>query len=83
MHAPSITLTGNVAATPVLRRTAADVPVVSFRIANTPSRLDRTTGAWTDLELGLGVGSLVVQLEGRKRVLNVHRAARGCSVRVS
>lgn len=49
MHAPSITLTGNVAATPVLRRTPTDVPVVSFRIANTPSRFDRATGAWTDL----------------------------------
>ncbi|MCU1691366.1 MAG: single-strand binding protein [Frankiales bacterium] len=48
MHAPSIQLTGNLAATPVLRRTANDVPVTSFRIANTPSRLDKTTGAWTD-----------------------------------
>lgn len=48
MHAPSISLTGNLAATPVLRRTPADVPVVSFRIANTPSRLDKTTGAWID-----------------------------------
>ena len=48
MHAPSITVTGNVAATPGLRQVAG-ASVTSFRIANTPRRLDKTTGAWNDL----------------------------------
>jgi single-strand DNA-binding protein len=45
---PTIIVTGNVAAAPVLRRIPDDTFVTSFRIANTPSRLDRTTGAWND-----------------------------------
>lgn len=48
MHAPSIIVTGNVAAPPVLRE-AGGASVTSFRIANTPRRLDKTTGAWADL----------------------------------
>ncbi len=48
MQHPSITVTGNLAATPVLRRTPADLAVSSFRIANTPSRLDRASDTWVD-----------------------------------
>jgi single-strand DNA-binding protein len=48
VHAPSITVTGNVGTTPVLREVSG-ASVTSFRIANTPRRLDKTTGAWNDL----------------------------------
>lgn len=48
MHAPSIIVPGNVGTTPVLREVGGS-SVTSFRIANTPRRLDKATGAWNDL----------------------------------
>jgi len=50
VHEPVLTTVGNLAAPPRLRLTAAGVPVADFRIATTPRRQDRVTGAWSDGE---------------------------------
>lgn len=43
----TVTLQGRVGSTVVLRR-AGETPVVTFRVACTPRRRDRESGAWTD-----------------------------------
>ena len=48
MLEPQITLTGNVAAVPVLRELASGARVTGFRIANTPRQVDKATGEWRD-----------------------------------
>lgn len=45
-----ITVIGNVAATPELRRTGAGDPVTSFRVGSTSRRRDAQTGQWVDGE---------------------------------
>jgi single-strand DNA-binding protein len=49
VNEPQITLSGNVAASPMLRM-AAGTPVTSFRIGATPRRYDKATDTWTDAE---------------------------------
>ena len=56
MHEPFITVVGNVGAPPRTRVLASGAVVTDFRIASTPRRVDRATGAWSDGEtLWLGV----------------------------
>ncbi len=43
-----ITVVGNVAADPELRRLPDGAPVVSFRVASTDRRYDAKAGAWVD-----------------------------------
>ncbi len=45
-----ITVIGNVAAAPELRRTGAGDPVTSFRVGSTSRRRDAATGQWVDGE---------------------------------
>jgi single-strand DNA-binding protein len=47
---PHITVVGNVGAPPRTRVLASGQVVTDFRIASTPRRLDKATGAWTDRE---------------------------------
>jgi single-strand DNA-binding protein len=46
----TITITGNVAADPELRRIGGGVSVVSFRVGSTSRRYDKSAGAWVDGE---------------------------------
>jgi single-strand DNA-binding protein len=46
----TITITGNVAADPELRRIGGGVTVVSFRVGSTSRRYDKSAGAWVDGE---------------------------------
>lgn len=50
MNGPQITVVGHLAWPPRARTLAGGTVVSDFRIATTPSRLDKTTGQWTDLE---------------------------------
>jgi single-strand DNA-binding protein len=47
---PLITVVGNVGAPPRTRVVASGAVVTDFRIASTPRRVDRSTGAWADGE---------------------------------
>ena len=49
MQEPQITLIGNVGAPPRLRVLASGAVVTDFRVASTPRKQDRSTGAWSDL----------------------------------
>ncbi|GAA1691884.1 single-stranded DNA-binding protein [Microbacterium sediminicola] len=44
----TITVTGNVAATPELRVTPSGVAIVNFRVGSGQRRLDRASGEWVD-----------------------------------
>ena len=44
----TITITGNVATPPELKRTPAGVPITTFRVASGQRRYDREAEAWTD-----------------------------------
>ena len=44
----TITITGNVATPPELKRTPAGVPITTFRVASGQRRYDRGAEAWTD-----------------------------------
>lgn len=44
----TITITGNVATPPELKRTPAGIAITTFRVASTQRRYDRATGVWTD-----------------------------------
>lgn len=44
----TITITGNVATPPELKRTPAGVPIATFRVASGQRRYDRAAEAWTD-----------------------------------
>ncbi len=48
MHEPVITVAGNVGAMPRTRVVANGSVVTDFRIASTPRRVDKATGAWAD-----------------------------------
>ena len=50
MHEPFITVTSNVGAPPRTRVLADGAVVTDFRIASTPRKQDRATGAWSDGE---------------------------------
>lgn len=50
MHEPHITVIGNVGAPPRTRVLASGAVVTDFRIASTPRRVDKATGAWVDGE---------------------------------
>ncbi len=50
MNGPQITVVGHVAWPPRLRTLASGTIVADFRVATTPSRFDKTTQAWVDLE---------------------------------
>ena len=50
MLEPFITVVGNVGAPPRTRVVASGAVVTDFRIASTPRRVDRSTGAWSDGE---------------------------------
>lgn len=50
MLEPLITVAGNVGATPRTRVVANGSVVTDFRIAHTPRKVDKTTGAWSDGE---------------------------------
>ena len=50
MLEPFITVVGNVGAPPRTRVLASGAVVTDFRIASTPRRVDRATGAWSDGE---------------------------------
>ena len=50
MLEPHITVVGNVGASPRTRVLASGAVVTDFRIASTPRRVDRATGAWSDGE---------------------------------
>ena len=50
MLEPHITAVGNVGAPPRTRVVASGQVVTDFRIASTPRRVDKTTGAWSDGE---------------------------------
>jgi single-strand DNA-binding protein len=50
LNGPQITVVGHVAASPRLRALAGGTVVADFRVAMTPSRFDKTTEAWVDLE---------------------------------
>ena len=50
MLEPTITVVGNVGAAPRTRVLPSGVVVTDFRIASTPRRQDRATGAWSDGE---------------------------------
>ncbi|MFK4804805.1 single-stranded DNA-binding protein [Microbacterium sp. LWS13-1.2] len=45
----TITITGNVATPPELKRTPAGVVITTFRVARTLRRYDRDTGVWSDV----------------------------------
>jgi single-strand DNA-binding protein len=47
---PLITVVGNVGAPPRTRVVASGAVVTDFRIASTPRRVDKSTGAWADGE---------------------------------
>lgn len=44
----TITITGNVATPPELKRTASGVPIATFRVASGQRRYDRDAGTWSD-----------------------------------
>lgn len=44
----TITITGNIATDPELKRTPAGVAITTFRVASTQRRFDRATGQWID-----------------------------------
>ena len=44
----TLTVIGNLTADPELRHTPTGTAVVSFTVASTPRRLDRSTGTWND-----------------------------------
>ena len=44
-----ITITGNVATDPELKRTSAGMPIASFRVASGLRRYDRDSGTWSDV----------------------------------
>ena len=48
MHEPVITVAGNVGAMPRTRVVANGSVVTDFRIASTPRKVDKATGAWAD-----------------------------------
>lgn len=48
MNHTSLTVVGNLATEPVLRRTIDGTPVVNFRLASTERRFDRDQQCWTD-----------------------------------
>ena len=48
MHEPVITAVGNVGAPPRTRVVAGGSIVTDFRIASTPRKVDKATGAWAD-----------------------------------
>lgn len=50
MHEPFITVVGNIGATPRTRVVAGGQVVTDFRIASTPRKVDRASGAWSDGE---------------------------------
>jgi single-strand DNA-binding protein len=50
VNAPVITVVGNVGAPPRTRVVAGGSVVTDFRIASTPRKVDRATGAWSDGE---------------------------------
>lgn len=50
MHEPVITAVGNVGAMPRTRVVAGGSVVTDFRIASTPRKKDKATGAWSDGE---------------------------------
>jgi single-strand DNA-binding protein len=50
MHEPLITVVGNIGAPPRTRVVAGGAVVTDFRIASTPRKVDRATGAWSDGE---------------------------------
>ena len=50
MLEPHITVVGNVGAPPRTRVVASGAVVTDFRIASTPRRVDKATGAWSDGE---------------------------------
>ena len=50
MHEPVITVVGNVGAPPRTRVVANGSVVTDFRIASTPRKVDKATGAWSDGE---------------------------------
>ena len=50
MHEPFISVVGNVGAPPRTRVLASGAVVTDFRIASTPRRVDRASGAWSDGE---------------------------------
>src|SRR3954470_5179160 len=50
MNGPQITVVGHVGAKPKLRVLASGAVVADFRVAFTPSRQDKATGVWNDLE---------------------------------
>ena len=50
MLEPFITVVGNVGAPPRTRVLASGAVVTDFRIASTPRRVDKATGAWSDGE---------------------------------
>ncbi|MCW2680645.1 MAG: single-strand binding protein [Frankiales bacterium] len=50
VHEPVITVVGNVGAPPRTRVVAGGSVVTDFRIASTPRKVDKATGAWSDGE---------------------------------
>lgn len=44
----TITITGNIATDPELKRTPSGVVITTFRVASTQRRFDRATGTWID-----------------------------------
>ena len=48
VNGPQITVVGHVGGTPRLRTLTDGTFVADFRVAMTPSRFDKTTGAWVD-----------------------------------
>jgi single-strand DNA-binding protein len=44
----TITITGNIAADPELKRTPTGVAIASFRVGSSQRRFDRNTGTWED-----------------------------------
>jgi single-strand DNA-binding protein len=50
VHEPVITVVGNVGAQPRTRVVAGGSVVTDFRIASTPRKVDKATGAWADGE---------------------------------
>ena len=50
MNGPQITVVGHVGSKPRLRAMASGAVVADFRVAFTPSRQNKATGEWQDLE---------------------------------
>ncbi|WP_051111867.1 single-stranded DNA-binding protein [Sciscionella marina] len=48
MNQTVLTVVGNVATEPVLRKTAEQIPVANFRLASTERRFDKELGQWVD-----------------------------------